>query len=321
VNNPYRSPALILLLMAMVFSGCASTEQATPDVIVSNPTSTIPPLPTERPTDVPEPTLPPSPTPLPGTVVIPIDSYSEGIPWLPYDPSAVPSVYYIAFNCSKPPFDNPLVRQAFAAAVDKDVLVDITVDLYASAIFDPRPATNVTPPEILGRDVFNEIGIRYDPASAAELLKQAGYEDSSAFPAVTILVNATGSIAVGYNIKMADTMAEMWKDVLGVDVKVEYVENFNVYKEMLQDNQAEMIRVYWAADFNDPDNFLRTLFQTGSESNFGNFSNPEFDELVQQAAEIADPTQRQLLYLEAERILCEQEAGAIPIYHATIDVR
>ncbi|MFN2280423.1 MAG: peptide ABC transporter substrate-binding protein, partial [Anaerolineales bacterium] len=95
------------------------------------------------------------------------------------------------------------------------------------------------------------------------------------------------------------TMSKMWRDVLGVEVKVDYVENYSVYKEMLQNNQTEMVRVYWVADFNDPDNILRTLFQTGSEANFGNFSNPEFDDLVQQAAEITDPAQRQLLYLEA----------------------
>lgn len=324
MDRQIHTAAVTLVLMAIIISGCGSQEQpiaetSPPEVIVLAPTATTAPPP--EPTDTAEPTALPSPTPLPGSMVLPLDTLAEGIPWLPYDPAAVPGTYFIMFNFNKPPFNSVLVRQAFAAAVDKQALVDITVDLYASQIFDPKPATNLTPPEVLGRDVTHQIGIAYDPAAAVDLLKQAGYEDTSGFPPVTILVNATGSVAVGYNIKMADTMAAMWQEVLGVAVEVEFIENFSAYGERLRDNPTELVRVFWAADFNDPDNFLRSLFQTGSEFNFGSYSNPEFDRLVEEAAAIQDPAQRQLLYLEAERILCEQDVAVLPIYHAMLDVR
>jgi len=40
-------------------------------------------------------------------------------PWLSLDKSAVPIVHYVGFNTTKPPFNNPMVRQAFAYAVDR----------------------------------------------------------------------------------------------------------------------------------------------------------------------------------------------------------
>jgi ABC-type oligopeptide transport system substrate-binding subunit len=49
--------------------------------------------------------------------------------------------------------------------------------------------------------------------------------------------------------------------------------------------------------------------------NFGHFSNPEFDRLVDRAAGMSDPAQRQLLYIEAEQILNEQQAAIIPLFH------
>jgi ABC-type oligopeptide transport system substrate-binding subunit len=32
-----------------------------------------------------------------------------------------------------------------------------------------------------------------------------------------------------------------------------------------------------------------------------------------------DPAERQLLYIQAEQILTEQEAGVIPLFHAIMD--
>lgn len=317
----WKPSILIIIMIGLLISGCSGTDQQQV-IVVNPPTKTeAPVLPTDTPEPPPTATDIPTPTPLPGSQVLPLESMAEEMPWLPYDTSAVPSTYYFLFNTAIPPFNSALVRKAFASAVDKDVLVDITVDLYASSIFDPRPATNMTPPEILGRDVYNEIGLSYDPEAAKDYFVQAGYEDASGFPQVTMLVNVGGSTAPGYNIKMAETTAAMWKEHLGVVVNVVYTHTWQEYLDRLHNDAPEIVKVYWAADYNDPDNFLRELFATDADSNRGHYSNPAFDDLVYQAADITDPAERQLLYLEAEKLLCEIDAAVIPIYHATRDIR
>ena len=50
------------------------------------------------------------------------------------------TVYY-GFNCDKPPFDNALVRQAFAAAVDRD---EIAKEAAGFKFRNVTPATSLT---------------------------------------------------------------------------------------------------------------------------------------------------------------------------------
>ena len=296
------------LLAAILFS---CSPQSTP----------APPTPTAAPTPIPSATatLTPSPipptatsTPLPGAVVLPVDTLGTDIPWLPLDKDKRPRVHLVGFNILKPPFNSALVRQAFAYAIDRQVLIGMA-EKYGAR--DLKLATTLTPPQTLGRDLSGEIGVVFDPQKAKALFEEAGYTDPTAFPETIIIVSASGDIAPGARFNMASAMARMWKDALGVSVQVEAVRSFGDYGKRISSNPPDMFWLGWAADYNDPDNFLREIFHSGTQYNYGKFSNPEFDRIVDRAAESKDPAQRQMLYIEAERLLCETEAALIPIYH------
>ena len=108
-------------------------------------------------------------------------------------------------------------------------------------------------------------------------------------------------------------MAEMWQTHLGVTVEVQVLHP--TFGERIRSNPPELFWNGWLPDpGNDPD-FIRQIFQTGAEYNYGHFSNADFDSLVDRAAMSQDPATRQALYIEAERLLCETEAGIIPLYH------
>jgi ABC-type transport system substrate-binding protein len=254
----------------------------------------------------------PSPTPLPGKLVLPIDTLSHSIPWLPVDETARPVVNYVAFNLLKPPFSSALVRQAFAHAIDRQVITEMA-EKYKTR--DPKAATTLTPPVTLGRDLYNEVGAQFDPQRAKELLTEAGYSDPSAFPAVTLIVNSYGDVAPGARFNMANAMVDMWREYLGISVQVQAF-NRNDFNTRVRSNLPEMYWLGWVADYNDPDNFLKGIFHSGGEYNFGKFSNTEFDRLVERAADLTDPAERQELYIQAERLLCGVEAVLIPLYHS-----
>jgi len=285
--------------------GMEQTPSAQPVTITPSLTFTASPSPTPL-----TPTFTPSPTPLPGSVVIPISSMSSTIPWL--DETKRPTVFVTTFNISLPPFDNPLVRQAFAASIDKEVIVQMAKDMYA---VNPFPATTVIPPQTLGRDLYGQVGIKFDPVHARDLLTQAGYTDPSSFPTVTFIVHSYGDIAPGARYNMATKMAEMWKIHLGVTVEVQALTRES-FRNRIYDNPPELIWFGWTVNpGNDPD-FIRPIYRTDGEFNQGHFSSPDFDTLVTQAYSSSDPVARQILYIEAERILCETEAGVIPLYFA-----
>jgi oligopeptide transport system substrate-binding protein len=180
---------------------------------------------------------------------------------------------------------------------------------------DPHPATTLTPPGTLGRDLYAEVGTMFDPQRARDLLIEAGYSDPSAFPPVTFIVSAYGETAPGARFNIANTMVDMWRDTLGVSVQVEVIQKFKDYGDRLVTNPPELFWYGWVADVNDPDNFLRAMFHSGSQYNYGKFSNSDFDRLVARAARSKNPAERQELYILAERLLCEIEAALIPLYH------
>jgi len=268
------------------------------------PTSTRTPRPPTN-TPVSTPTDTPLP-PLPGTETIPLANLAQGIPWLPWDPGAIPATNYYGFNLAKPPFDNPLVRQAFALTVDRQSMADLANALgYVQA----RPATVLTPADTLGRALYGQVGLSFDPDRARELLAQAGYPGGEGFPQVTLGYNYTER-----NAAFAQAALAMWRDHLGINVLAEEFGNWDAYIELLNADAPPIFRLGWSADYNDPDNFLAS-FSGESGAIRGHFVNAEFDTLVEQAATASDPARRQALYIEAERILCEQEAAIIPLFH------
>lgn len=222
----------------------------------------------------------------------------------------MPSIYGVFFNTQKPPFSNSLVRQAFVASIDRDVIVEMAERWYA---IDPSAATTFIPPQTLGRDLYGEVGINFDPARARDLLSQAGYTDTSSFPEVTLIVNYYGDTAPGARFNMATAMADMWQTHLGVTVIVKTMQPPG-FGDLLRSNPPELFWNGWVVDQNDPDYYI-SIFRSDAEENYGGFSNLDFDSLIDRAASSHDPAERQELYIQAERLLCEEEAAVIPLYH------
>jgi len=263
------------------------------------------------PTVKPDQPKPPEPKPpaLPGEVVIPIENMAPEIPWLPVDPNAIPSTTIIEFNTHKPPFDNPLVRKAFAAAIDRRVLADIA---RKSGVFSTvQPATTLLNPRTLGRNLYGQVGIPFDPDRAQGFLAEAGYPDGRNFPEVVIVVNAND-----VNGELFSVIQEMWSNVLNVRVEVQFLE-WDAYIEVMVSGQPAMVRRGWRVEQNDPDEIMQ-LFRAGAEFNYADYSNRGFDRLIDQAREIRNPAERQELYIQAERILCEEDTAIIPLYNHTI---
>lgn len=306
---------VILSILLYACAGQSSLPTATP--LPATETSTPSPIPaTLTLTSTPTNTNTPEPTPIPGVQVEPISALGNGIPWLPYDDDNKPMTVYYGFNVEKPPFDNVLVRQAFAAAVDREQVAQKALEYNFR---NAAPATSLTPPEILSRDLYNDVGIPYDPKRARELLEQAGYSSVESFPTTILLVSTRGSGAPGAYYQMAKMIVDMWQANLGITVVIETAQ-INRYRDIFATDPPNIYQLGWVADYKDPNNFLKDLFHSNSEINFGHFNNWDFDRLVDRAAVQTDPEERLLLYIRAEQILAEQEAGLIPLYHSYVPV-
>ena len=64
---------------------------------------------------------------------------------------------------------------------------------------------------------------------------------------------------------------------------------------------------------------MYAVLRTGEFSNYGNWSDPEFDALVTEASDIADPSERSIMSAQAQQI-ANEELPWLPLYTAPISV-
>jgi len=227
-----------------------------------------------------------------------------------YSEAASIGTYYVNINNTKEPFDNVLVRKAFALAIDPVYLAEFAAN---KALF---PATNFVGPSFLDADgsqfvdkqlLFDRSDYEANKEAAKAALAEAGYPDGEGFPTVEYVTNVTG-----IHIATAEAMQAMWKEVLGVNIEIGQME-WGVFLPFRREGGHTLARDGWIADFNDPVNMLKLLHsKSGNNSTF--YSNPDYDALLDKAAVELDPAVRMGLLHEAEK-LAASEYPHIPVYY------
>lgn len=209
------------------------------------------------------------------------------------------ATYYVSFNLKKAPFDNVLVRQALAMAIDKTGIVDKI--LKAGQV----PADEMVP-TLAGYTPSK--GVSYNPEQAKKLLAQAGYPDGKGFPAFTYVYNTNEA-----HKAIAEYIQQSWKSVLGIDMTLQNMD----FKSLLdlRDKQRDftVARNAWVGDYIDPNTMLE-LFLSDSGNNCGSYNNPQFDKLIADARN-AKGDARLKMFHDAEGLLLTKDQAVVPIYH------
>ena len=299
----------ILLLVSSACQAPAPDPTAVP-AVPNTPAATATQAVTKEPTPTSQPTATSQPTELPGVESVESVYLAPVKPWQLLNEYAIPAAYFYAFNLQKEPFNKTEARQAFAMAVDREIVLNIA---KGKGNIQPTLASSLTPAMVLGRDLYGEVGYTFAPEDAVTKFAEAGYPEGKDFPTITLL-----TLEGGDNLKIATEIAYIWRETLGVNVIVQSIIGLPAYLERLANDPPDIYMMAWTADENDPDNFLNTLLFGAEEDNvnYGKFNNQQFRALVVEAATIADdPLTRQGMYVQAEKILCEEEAALIPLYH------
>ena len=228
--------------------------------------------------------------------------------------------YYVCYQTQAAPFDNALVRQAFTLAIDSKYIVEQVTQT------GQVPATGFVPAGIYDADAngddFRTVGGDYwdapvDDATyqancekARQLLAEAGYPNGEGFPTVTYLYNTSDAHkAVG------EALQQMWQEELGVTVQLQNQE-WNAFLETRKKGEYQIARNSWIADYNDPCSFL-DMWYTGGGNNDAQYSNPEYDAMIDAAKATSDPAERMSYFHKAEDIIIGQDWALGPIYFYT----
>lgn len=209
------------------------------------------------------------------------------------------AVYFLRYNCTKPPFNDPRVRQAFSLAVDKRRIVQKITRA------GELPAASFVPPGIPGYEPPD--GMSFDPAAARKLLAEAGYPDGKGFPRPSYLYNESEQ-----NESIAVEIQSMLRENLGVDITLSRQE-WKVYLNSLSSLDYDMARSSWVGDYPDPNTFL-DMFVTGNGNNRTGWSDPGYDQLITDAAKETNPARRFEILGQAENLLVNEQAPICPLF-------
>jgi oligopeptide transport system substrate-binding protein len=215
---------------------------------------------------------------------------------------------YVGFNNDRAPFNDPLVRQAFSYALDKNRIVD---GLFQG---DALVAGGPLPPGMPGYSGDLD-DYSYDPEKALDLLRQAGYEDPSTFPVVTFNTSGYGSPG-GF----VTSLISMWQEDLGVTIEPTLLDPFLFQDELYSGNTGDIFISGWCADYPDPENFLDVLFHSESKQNLTSYNNPVVDGLLEEARIETDVTTRMAQYAEIERILVQDAPAGFLIHSLSAEL-
>ncbi|HEY4384713.1 MAG TPA: peptide ABC transporter substrate-binding protein [Ktedonobacteraceae bacterium] len=231
-------------------------------------------------------------------------------------------IRYLSMNYLSKPFDNIKIRQAFALAVNKDIIVQTAMHGAFTATNHIIPQgmpgydTTLTGPDGVASTAGN-------PTMAKQLLQEGMKEEGiTKLPPITLTYYPRNQ-----QFKDALTaVTQMWSTVLGATVKVNIVARAQLLTlENATTNNAKGLQIWqagWAADYPDPQDWLSTFFQKGSDYNQFNYGqNPTSAATEQQAVQKTlaqadmtnDNTQRMKLYNDAEQKIIN-DVGWLPLW-------
>jgi oligopeptide transport system substrate-binding protein len=204
------------------------------------------------------------------------------------------------------PFNDQNVRLAFNHAIDKQALIDVALGGLAS------PAHTFLPPGLPGSVAEERDPIEFDPERARELLAEAGFEDGEGFPSLDLHYPSGAQYQPVFEFVQGQL-----QENLGIRIGLRPMPT-NAYNELLNDPERRPIlsQYGFGLDYPDPQEQHEYLgvSQPAGFANYANFSNAEFDRLIQEANAETDQEERYALHRQAETIYLD-EAPIVPLYH------
>lgn len=221
-------------------------------------------------------------------------------------------VVYIDTNkkSKKVPFDNLNLRKALYYSIDNEAIVDIVLGDGSEAVNGIVPRELALSPETK-KDFVDESGKykTYDEKKAKDYLEKAKKELNTKEITFDILTDDNDSTK-----KLAEYLQGSFKDKLGIKTTVTPVTK-PIRLERTDKGDFDMVVTAWGADYTDVSSFL-DLFVTGNSYNRGEYSSKSYDKLIDEARtkNATDAKARWENYLDAEKILLEDDAAVIPVY-------
>ncbi len=201
-----------------------------------------------------------------------------------------------------------LRRQALSMAINRD---EITETIFSGT---RTPASDFTSPVIAGwsDSVPGSEVLEYNPEKAKELWAEAD-----------AISPWEGDFKIAYNADgghdaWVDAVSNSIKNTLGIEASGDPYPTFQDLRTKINDRTiTTAARSGWQADYPGLYNFLGPLYATGAGSNDGDYSNPEFDDLIKAGISNPDADAQIEDFTKAQEVLFK-DLPAIPLWYSNV---
>lgn len=210
-------------------------------------------------------------------------------------------VDFVVFNTKKAPFDDPHVRRAMAALIDKQALIKVI--LFGNG--DPAGAYMSPSSWSHNSDIK---GMPFDLDAAKKELAQSKVPNGF-----------SATISVGSGNSNEATMAQIIQAQaakIGIELTIQVLDPAALV-EARQAANFDMAFTYNTTDIVDPDEIIRFagVYDGGSQVQYSFYDNKDIAAKAEQAAAISDQNERKKLYDEIQ-VLWDKDQPMVPLYYS-----
>lgn len=221
--------------------------------------------------------------------------------------------YYISYNTQDEIMSNPLIRKALTLAIDRTYICEEIGQagqqeagaFVAIGLSDNDPTKEFRE---VGGDYYDAKDYEGNLELAKAALAEAGYPNGEGLPTIEYVYNeGTGHQQIG------EALQNMWAQI-GVNVEI-VSQEWNTFLNTRKNGEYQIARNGWLGDYNDPISFL-DMWVTGGGNNDAQWSNAEYDQLIQDVKSSSDQAERMEKMHQAEDLIFD-DWMLCPIYYYT----
>lgn len=204
--------------------------------------------------------------------------------------------------------EGQLRRQALSMAINRE---EITETIFSGT---RTPAADFTSPVIAGWS---------DSVPGSEVLEFNPDEAKKLWAEADAISPWDGEFKIAYNSDgghdaWVDAVSNQIKNTLGIEASGDPYPTFQDLRTKINDRSiTTAARSGWQADYPGLYNFLGPLYATGAGSNDGDYTNPEFDELISAGISNPDADAQIEDFSKAQEVLF-QDLPAIPLWYSNV---
>jgi oligopeptide transport system substrate-binding protein len=207
-------------------------------------------------------------------------------------------LYYYGFKVNKKPFNDVRMRKAVSHAIDRREVVKILGG-------GQKPLHSWIPLGLPGHS--NDVGLAFDIKKAKKYYQQA-LVDYKKPPRITLGFNSDEK-----HKRVAENIQSQLKRNLGMKIELMNEEWKTFLNGLRGRSSYSFFRLGWVADYPDPHTFM-AIMSSYAPNNRTGWKSQRYDQLLNEAMNKLDKTQRIAIYHKAQKHLLEEEVPVLPLF-------